>query len=216
MYGFVYLTTNIIDGKKYVGMCKNTHSKNYLGSGKYLKFAIKKYGRDAFNRTILEECDTYDNLCKAEKMWIEHFNAVNSEQFYNITEGGFGGCSEYLTKYWNSFTKEDRKTMRKWSDMDRSGTNNGMHGKKHSEETKKKIGQKSINRNWGRKTPVTGGNNPRAIKINVMFEDGRKETFDCIKDFCIKYNIKYTTFKNDYKKPIKLQQKYGVSITKNA
>lgn len=33
-------------------------------------------------------------------------------------------------------------------------------GKKHSEETKRLIGSKSVNRKWGRKTPVVGSNNP--------------------------------------------------------
>ena len=42
MYGFVYITTNKINGKKYIGMCKSSHEKNYLGSGKILREAIEK------------------------------------------------------------------------------------------------------------------------------------------------------------------------------
>ena len=52
MYGFVYLTTNTINNKKYIGMCKNTHRDNYLGSGKVLKQGIDKKGKENFTRGI--------------------------------------------------------------------------------------------------------------------------------------------------------------------
>lgn len=43
-YGFIYITTNLINGKKYIGQ-KKGYNDTYLGSGKILKLAIKKYGR---------------------------------------------------------------------------------------------------------------------------------------------------------------------------
>lgn len=43
----IYKTTNKINGKIYIGRyCGNRSS--YLGSGSYLKRAIRKYGKDNF------------------------------------------------------------------------------------------------------------------------------------------------------------------------
>ena len=48
MYGYIYLTTNLLNGKKYIG--KHTHSEfdfeKYRGSGKVLKEAFNKYGKE--------------------------------------------------------------------------------------------------------------------------------------------------------------------------
>ena len=94
MYGFIYITTNHINGKRYIGQ-KNYdtygHWKNYLGSGVVLKSAIKKYGISNFSKEIIEECKTVEELNEREKYWIEHYNAVKSDDFYNIALGGDGG-----------------------------------------------------------------------------------------------------------------------------
>ena len=211
MYGFIYLTTNKINGKKYIGMCKYTHEKGYIGSGKILKEAISKYGKDSFERITLEECETFEQLCESEKRWIERMNAVKSEEYYNICHGGFGGCSESMKDYWNMFTDDERKVIRNWYKRDLTGNNNPMFGKKHSEETKQKIGAKSVNRNWGRKTPINGCNNPKAIRIDVIFDDGKIERYGCIKDFSTKYGYNYSTMKSIHKSGTH-SKRYGIKI----
>ena len=45
----IYKTTNLINGKIYIGMSKNK-KENYLGSGIYLKYAIDKYGKENFKK----------------------------------------------------------------------------------------------------------------------------------------------------------------------
>ena len=46
-YGYVYLTTNLVNGKMYVGKKANKYFRPmYLGSGTVLAKAIKKYGND--------------------------------------------------------------------------------------------------------------------------------------------------------------------------
>lgn len=86
VYGFVYITTNHINGKRYIGQ-KNYdaygHWKNYLGSGVVLKSAIKKYGVSNFSKEIIEECKTVEELNEREKYWID--------DFYNVALGGDGG-----------------------------------------------------------------------------------------------------------------------------
>jgi hypothetical protein len=74
MYGFVYLTTCKINNKKYIGMCSHEKldKEKYLGSGKYLKNAIKRYGKDNFIREILEECTTREELEKADRKSLKN------------------------------------------------------------------------------------------------------------------------------------------------
>lgn len=92
-YGFVYITTNNINGKKYIGQ-KSYKQKNwetYLGSGVILNKSIKKYGKENFSREIIEECETKEELDQCEMYWISYYDAVSSEDFYNIASGGEGG-----------------------------------------------------------------------------------------------------------------------------
>jgi len=83
MYGFIYITTNHINGKKYIGQKKYdkyNHWKTYLGSGILLSRAINKYGRENFSKEIIEECETRDKLNAREKYWIFYHDAVNSDK----------------------------------------------------------------------------------------------------------------------------------------
>lgn len=55
MIGYVYLTTNLINGKKYIGMHKKDYfDENYKGSGKILWYAINKYGWENFKTEVLD------------------------------------------------------------------------------------------------------------------------------------------------------------------
>jgi hypothetical protein len=57
-YNYVYITTNLINGKQYVGEHSTDNIEDrYLGSGFQLRMAIKKYGRKNFNKLILEHFD---------------------------------------------------------------------------------------------------------------------------------------------------------------
>ena len=57
MYGYIYITTNIINNKKYIGKHKSLEfDENYKGSGIRLNQAINKYGINNFTTIILEQC----------------------------------------------------------------------------------------------------------------------------------------------------------------
>ena len=64
--GIIYLTQNQMNNKIYIGQTVR-ENVNYLGSGVFLKQAIKKYGRENFTREILEECDSLEELNAAEE-----------------------------------------------------------------------------------------------------------------------------------------------------
>lgn len=122
MYGFIYITTNNINNKKYIGQktynCNNW--ENYLGSGKYLKRAIKKYGEENFSREIIDEANTKEELDEKEIFWIGYYDAVNSNDFYNIAFGGDGGNT--LAGY----TEEQKSDLSsKLSDMRKGKVNIG-------------------------------------------------------------------------------------------
>lgn len=182
---FVYQTENLKNGKKYIGVC-TFNSDSYLGSGRLLKSAIRKYGRENFKRTILEHCSTPEKVYLKEIYYINKYNAVKSKDYYNLSHGGYGGNSETAKEYWSKI--EDNKTARKWSRV----PSYSMLGKKHSDETKKLIGSKSVDRNWGRKTPVTGHNNPMAKECYV-----NGKYYQCLKYFWYEnQNIPYSSLKS--------------------
>lgn len=93
MIGYIYITTNLINGKKYIGQKRSTEfNPEYKGSGKYLWRAINKYGWDNFKVELVKECNTnYDDLDQMEIDLIKQHDAVNSKEFYNLQAGGQKG-----------------------------------------------------------------------------------------------------------------------------
>jgi len=57
IYHLVYLTTNLINNKIYIGVHSTYNlDDGYLGSGIGIKNAIKKYGKQNFKRQIIHYC----------------------------------------------------------------------------------------------------------------------------------------------------------------
>ena len=100
MYGYIYITTNKINGKIYIGQHKAVqYDSNYLGSGKRIKSAFKKYGKENFENHIIEWCKDKQELCEKEKYWIRKYNSTNREFGYNISVGGeFGDVTAGMTE----------------------------------------------------------------------------------------------------------------------
>lgn len=90
--GFIYKTTNFINGKIYIGQ-HISNNKYYLGSGVMLSRAIEKYGRQNFKKEILKHCFSQEQLDVWEKYFIRKFCSTNPKIGYNIlpgTSNGFG------------------------------------------------------------------------------------------------------------------------------
>lgn len=175
LYMFIYKTTNKVNGKKYIGLCTRD-DKNYLGSGKLIKEAIKKYGKKNFEREILEECDNFDTLCEREIYWINKYDAVNNDNFYNLSYGGSAGDSKLLKEYWSSMTPEQRKRSRNWKPhfkgLDQTGDN---HISKKDPDWAEKVSV-AVKRSWDnytqeeKKTRLGDfGKHDKSGKKNPMF-----------------------------------------------
>jgi group I intron endonuclease len=85
----IYEIKNKINGKLYIGKDEKDR-KDYYGSGLIIKLALKKYGSENFEKTILEYCDSKEILCEKEKYWIKIKKSITPIG-YNICEGGNGG-----------------------------------------------------------------------------------------------------------------------------
>lgn len=88
---YIYKTTNLLNDKIYIGQTSKDLNTDYLGSGKIIIRAIKKYGKHNFKREVLEECDSKEQMNNREKYWIQHFDSINKNIGYNVSTGGEGG-----------------------------------------------------------------------------------------------------------------------------
>lgn len=93
-YFILYKTVNLINGKIYIGIHQtNDLDDGYLGSGKLLKAAIRKYGRENFRRDILNIVDSIDELESLEiEVVTEEF--CSRDDTYNIMPGGMWGSKD--------------------------------------------------------------------------------------------------------------------------
>jgi len=164
MFGIIYKTTNNIDGKIYIGKaqnsCKSTIRNEYLGSGVFLRRAIKKYGKENFYKEIIDTAANKKDLNDKEIYWIDYYNSRNQDIGYNITAGGEG------SDYWKGkkFSDSHRKKI---SDAF-SGENNPFYGKHLSAEHKEKL--RIVN--LGSKRP------PRSEEYRKKLSESRKGIYN--------------------------------------
>jgi len=98
MYGYIYLTTNLLTNKIYIGQKKSDYflGEEYLGSGKYLNHAIQKYGKENFSVELIDTADSRDELSEKEIFYITKYDATNRSIGYNISKGGIGGGEVHI------------------------------------------------------------------------------------------------------------------------
>jgi group I intron endonuclease len=135
----IYKTTNIISNKYYIGCHQTVNlADGYLGSGKHLKRAIKKYGIENFTFEILHILPTKEEMFQLERELVNE-DLVKDPLSYNLKIGGSGG---------------------------NPGIVGAFKGKTHSSETKEKQRQASLKQvttdqkriklsqsNWSKKEP---------------------------------------------------------------
>lgn len=127
-YYTIYKITNITNGKYYIGKhITDNPNDGYMGSGKAIKSAIKKYGKEKFIKEILHVCYDEEQMNLLEEMLIDYRDAMS----YNMTVGGKGGWnyvnennltnlsthrkikSEKMKEYWTEERKKEKSRKMK-------------------------------------------------------------------------------------------------------
>ena len=172
-YYTIYKITNKIDGKFYIGSHKTKNlDDNYMGSGKYLKYAQEKYGIENFEKEILFIFESPEEMYNKESEIVnEEF--IATENTYNLKVGGFGGFDYLNSTGLNNISKSKEvlqkpglihanklkndpeyrmRHLKLFSERTKTAHKlgkikyNTFTGKTHSQETKQRIGEKnSIN-----------------------------------------------------------------------
>jgi hypothetical protein len=174
----IYKITNVLNGKIYIGKHSTPDiNDNYMGSGKYIKEAIMKYGIQNFIKEILfifnDENEAYD----MEKQIVNE-SFIKRSDVYNAIVGGdsFESINSNIELRkeknkkaaismnkinWNNpeFRERNRERMsmqsKKLRELGLLKTPN-WSGKKHKEESKRKIGDKNSENQKGEKNSQYG------------------------------------------------------------
>lgn len=115
--GKIYLISNDVNNKVYVGQTTQTLKKRFNGhccysksdksQNMYIKRAIHKYGRDKFHISLLEEC-LLEQLNERERYWIDFYDSYNNG--YNLTLGG------QSSNYFSTHRLENTIDLKKFED----------------------------------------------------------------------------------------------------
>lgn len=218
--GLIYLLTNEINGKQYVGQTKNIDQRMRCHrdqDSQVVDKAISKYGWKNFNLTILERNIPQSKLDDKEKKYIKKYNIYEGEG-YNMTTGG--RVTEFSPEVCEKLSKALKGREITWQEKLRKA----QLGKTHSEEAREKMSKAHSGREitWGDKIgkahlgqkhteearekmrgprpSVQGGNHPR---VKLTEEQGKQikrehEKFKdaTIKSLAKKYNVSKSTIGN--------------------
>lgn len=133
-HNILYKTTNRHNGHFYIGVhATDNLDDGYMGSGRLLVSARKKYGRQGFTREVIRDFDTVEEAYRWESMIVGD-DLINDPNCYNLSVGG-AGCPVGRTKG-SKRTPEQIAQIR--------ANHRGMTGKVHTEETKRKIRSSSL------------------------------------------------------------------------
>ena len=162
----------------YVGIHKTKDiNDGYMGSGKILSYAIKKYGLENFEKTILANFDNEESMRLAEKMYVDDI-FLSRPDVYNIVNGG--GCGwKYVNENGLNKTKslETRKKISKtllenYPESTRKAVSEANKGKPKSLEQRNKISESMLKIPGREKTQEEKDKISNAQKSKVWINDG--------------------------------------------
>lgn len=143
-YICIYKITNEINNKVYIGQHRYTDENDpmhrYWGSGKYIKMAISKYGKENFTKEVLyKRIALQDTANDLEIRTIAKCReSLGKHNVYNVTIGGFNFDKIRITPKgtvpWNKGLKMSKEFCSKASEAGRR-----RKGIPKSEEWKAKV-----------------------------------------------------------------------------
>ena len=139
-YFYLYKITNKHTGSQYIGVHETYNlDDGYMGSGTVISRAIRKYGRDSFEKSILEFFNSREDMYRRESEIVtEEF--VKKHDVMNIAVGGSGG----------SILQNQKPFTGPHSKLTKQKLSRASKGKVASDETRQKISSN----NFARKDPV--------------------------------------------------------------
>lgn len=159
-YNYIYLITNTLNGKIYVGKHSTDNlNDGYMGSGVALHRAYNKYGQEHFSKKILAYADTEEKLNWFERFYIKKYHARTKG--YNLTDGGEGTLG--LTR---TFSEEHKRKLSE-SHKGQTAWNKGVQ---YTEETKRKLSEShkgQIAWNKGKKCKQLSEEHKRKISVAI-------------------------------------------------
>jgi len=191
---YIYLIRNNLNNMIYIGK-QVRNNKLYMGSGKLIKLAIKKYGIDNFKKEIIEYCENKSILSEREIFWIKEYNSRDRTIGYNIAKGGEGNYNNvsFLGKH---LSDSHRKKISD-NHADISGDKNPMFGKSHTKESKTKIRNSRLGTSASEDTKSKmskkkkgENNNNSKLTESIVIEIRNEMKNSTIKDISLKYNLK--------------------------
>lgn len=166
---YIYKTTCNVTKRYYIGMHSTTNLEDgYLGSGKRLRYSIRKYGEENHTKEILEFLSTREELVIRESEIVDKL--LLSDKFcMNLRPGGQGGFSVEQQRLNAIKSNEKQKILsqdpiwlkKRFEAMSKSRKKNYENGVlirkhffdwtglKHSEKSKQKMSESSKNKGLG-------------------------------------------------------------------
>jgi len=174
--GVIYLLTNTVDNKQYVGRTNDINRRlkeHRYKSQDAIDIAINKYNWKNFTVDILEDNVPIDKLNKKEIKYIAEYDTYRGRG-YNLTEGGDGWWagkekSEETKRKISEAKKgqkltEEHKRKIKENHADFSGENHPMWGKHWSKETRQKMSEAHKGQETGEDNPMFGRQHTKESK----------------------------------------------------
>ena len=135
---WIYKITNNINGKVYIGQSVNykkrwNEHKNCAKNGydSHLYFAMRKYGIENFTFKVIDFVESKEQADYKEGFYASYYDSYNKNKGYNEQICG-------ICKYHSDRTKEKISISRRKY----KGKYGTFYGKKHTDETKRKISEK--------------------------------------------------------------------------
>lgn len=124
-YNYFYKITNLINDHYYYGVHSTSNlDDGYMGSGKRIQYAIKKYGIENFKKDILKFFDTPEEAYNYEAEVVTE-QLVKSKECYNLKLGGSGGWMPHV-----HLTTETKQKISKANKENHLGELNSNYGNK--------------------------------------------------------------------------------------
>lgn len=207
----IYKVTNIINNHSYIGQTVTSLSKRKAAhlsdvlikkDSTYFHRAIRKYGVNDFEWSIIDECSAIEELNRLEIYYIGYYDTFDNG--YNLTLGGEGSVgfkhTEESIKIMSEKAKERFKNPENHPNFGKpcsqkikdavSKANKGRKKTKQERARQSIISKSAWQRgSFDKRRSYKGNKNPAAKNYIITTPEGEEIYVDCLKEFGKKYGI---------------------------